>query len=123
MIGVDNFLVQSLLGQATASAQAATQAASRANGANGPNGPNGSENSSRADAVAEDFEAFFLSQVIEQMFAGISTDGPFGGGQGEKIFRSLMNQEMGRSMARNGGVGIAASVRAVMIRAQESESQ
>ncbi len=112
MIGADNFLVQSLLDQASASSQAASRA----------NDPNGG-GKARVDAVAEDFEAFFLSQVIEQMFAGISTDGPYGGGQGEKIFRSLMNQEMGRSMARNGGVGIAASVRAVMIRAQESESQ
>ena len=37
--------------------------------------------------VAQDFEAFFVSKMMESMMSGIKTDGPFGGGQGEKVFR------------------------------------
>ena len=39
----------------------------------------------KIDAVAEDFEAFFVSMMTESMMSGIKTDGPFGGGQGEKV--------------------------------------
>ena len=70
-------------------------------------------------AAAEDFEAFFLSQMFEYMFAGIDTDGPFGGGHGEKIFRSLLHQEYGKAMAGQGGIGIADAVLREMLAAQE----
>ena len=75
----------------------------------------------QARKVAEDFEAFFLSQFIEHMFTGIKTDGPFGGGQGEEIFRSVLTQEYGKVMARNGGVGIADNVYREIIKLQEIE--
>ncbi|MEE8226933.1 MAG: rod-binding protein, partial [Kiloniellales bacterium] len=58
-----------------------------------------------ARKAAEDFEAFFLAQFIDRMFADLPTDGMFGGGQGEKVFRSLLSQEYGKVMARTGGVG------------------
>ncbi len=73
----------------------------------------------QARKVAEDFEAFFLSQFIGHMFQGIKTDGPFGGGQGEEIFRSVLTQEYGKVMARNGGVGIADNVYREIIKLQE----
>ena len=53
----------------------------------------------QAQKAAEDVEAFFLSQVFETMFAGVKTDGPFGGGQGEKVFRSMLVQEYGKAAA------------------------
>ncbi|MBO6784567.1 MAG: rod-binding protein [Alphaproteobacteria bacterium] len=77
-------------------------------------GPN---NMTRETAV--DFEAFFLSQVFAEMFAGIETDPVFGGGPGETVFRSMMIQEFGTSVARSGGVGIADSVMREMIALQE----
>lgn len=75
----------------------------------------------QARKVAEDFEAFFLSQFIEHMFVGIKTDGPFGGGHGEEIFRSVLTQEYGKVMARKGGIGIADSVYREIIKLQEIE--
>ena len=75
----------------------------------------------QARKVAEDFEAFFLSQFIENMLTGIKTDGPFGGGYGEEIFRSVLTQEYGKVMARNGGIGIADSVYREIIKLQEIE--
>lgn len=70
-------------------------------------------------AQAEDFEAFFLSQILNTMFKGIKTDGPFGGGQGESTFRDLQFQEYGKIIARSGGVGIADSIVRQMLSTQE----
>ena len=69
--------------------------------------------------AAEDFESFFLSQMFEMMFEGIETDGPFGGGHGEKIFRSLMITEYGKATAARGGVGIADQIIRQMLTTQE----
>jgi Rod binding domain-containing protein len=72
-----------------------------------------------ARAAAEDFEAFFLSQVFEQMFAGVEPDPMFGGGEGESVFRSLMLQEYGKAVARTGGIGIADAVQKEILKLQE----
>ena len=71
------------------------------------------------DAAARDFEAVFISQMFEQMFEGVSTDGPMGGGSGERIFRSLMIQEIGRQMAGQGGMGLADNVKRELLALQE----
>jgi Rod binding domain-containing protein len=72
-----------------------------------------------ARAAAVDFEAFFLSQVFEQMFAGIEPDPMFGGGQGEDVFRSMMLQEYGKAVAKGGGFGIADAVQKEILKLQE----
>lgn len=75
-----------------------------------------------ARAAAQDFEAFFLSQVFEEMFAGIEPDSMFGGGQGETVFRSLMLQEYGKAVAKRGGIGIADAVLNEILKLQEVQS-
>ncbi len=69
--------------------------------------------------VAEDFEASFVAMMLRPMFEGLSTDGPFGGGQGEAMWRSFMIDEMGKQTARAGGVGLADTVLAEMLKMQE----
>ncbi|MDB5474796.1 MAG: Flagellar protein FlgJ-like protein [Phenylobacterium sp.] len=68
--------------------------------------------------VSRDFEASFLSVMMQQMFAGVSTDGPFGGGAGEEMFRSVLTDAMAKQMARAGGIGIAPSVEREMLKLQ-----
>ncbi len=68
---------------------------------------------------AQEFEAFFVAHFLEQMFAGIATDGMFGGGHAEGMFRSLQMQEYGRAIADAGGVGIADMVMREILVAQE----
>ncbi|MBL4835979.1 MAG: rod-binding protein [Kordiimonadaceae bacterium] len=70
-------------------------------------------------AKAEDFEAVFLTQMIKPMFDTLPTDGPFGGGSSEEIYRGLMVEEFGKSISRNGGIGIADSVYRALIEMQE----
>jgi len=69
--------------------------------------------------AAEEFEAMFLSQMLGHVFDGIKTDGAFGGGHAEKMYRSLLVDEYGKSMARAGGIGIADQVMQQMLRQQE----
>ena len=76
-----------------------------------------------AKAVAQDFEAFFVSRMLESMFAGLDTDGLFGGGHGEKVFRSVLTQDYGKEMARRGGFGIADSVQKHLLRLQEAQGK
>ena len=69
--------------------------------------------------TAQDFEAFFLSQTFENMFARIKGDAMFGGGPAETVYRSLLLQEYSKVAAHNGGVGIADAVQREILRAQE----
>lgn len=71
------------------------------------------------NAAAEDFEAVFIAEMMKPMFDGIKTDGPFGGGKGEEIFRGMMLQEYGKMMAQTGDIGLSDTVRAHMIAMQE----
>ncbi|HLB80443.1 MAG TPA: rod-binding protein [Dongiaceae bacterium] len=73
-----------------------------------------------ARRAAQDFEAFFVAQVMEQMFAGIEPDALFGGGAGEPAFRSLLFQEYGKAVARAGGFGLADAVQREILRLQEA---
>ncbi|MEX2643000.1 MAG: rod-binding protein [Acetobacterales bacterium] len=70
-----------------------------------------------------DFEAMFLSQMLGHMFAGIETDGLFGGGQAEKTFRGLLVEEYGKIMASSGGVGLADSLQKELLMTQEVASK
>ena len=75
----------------------------------------------RAHQVAEDFEAFFLSQFLQPMFADLKTDPPFGGGMAEEMWRTLQVDEYGKAMARAGGVGIADAVLKEILILQEAQ--
>jgi Rod binding domain-containing protein len=70
---------------------------------------------------AQEFEAFFLSQVLENMFNGIKSDGMFGGGHAEAVVRPLMLQEYGKLIAQRGGVGIADAVMRELLTTQEAQ--
>ena len=71
--------------------------------------------------VAQEFEALFLSEMLAPVFESVDTDGLFGGGQSEKIFRSMMVQEYGKAIAQSGGVGIADAVQREILRMQENQ--
>ena len=78
------------------------------------------ENKQKAAAkkAAEDFESVFVSQMMEPMFEGLKTDGLMGGGNGEAVFRSLMIQEVGKEIAKGGGIGISDGIYKEMLRMQ-----
>ena len=70
--------------------------------------------------TAEDFEAFFLSQMFEHMTSGMKVDETFGGGNAETIYRSMQNEQFGKALSKSGGVGVAAEVEREMLKMQEA---
>ncbi len=81
-----------------------------------------SADKAKAEDAAQDFEAFFLSRMMESMFEGVSTDGMFGGGEAEKIYRSLLLDEYGKEMAKLGTVGVKDYVMDAILKLQENAS-
>ena len=77
----------------------------------------------KAKESAESFEAFFLTRMMESMFEGVSTEGMFGGGHAEKIYRSLLLDEYGKEMAKLGTVGVKDYVMQAILQMQETASQ
>lgn len=73
---------------------------------------------SKAKQVAQNFEANFLGNMFQQMFAGIDGDGPFGGSGSLKIWRSFMTDQIAKSFAKAGGIGIAPMVYSALLKEQ-----
>lgn len=70
--------------------------------------------------AAEEFESVFLSEMLAPMFEGLDSDGLGGGGMGEQIFRPMLVERYAEAISRAGGVGIAESVMAEMLRMQST---
>jgi Rod binding domain-containing protein len=74
-----------------------------------------------AEAVAQQFERMFIAEMLQPMFSGIETDGPFGGGTGEDVFRPMLLDQYADAVAMAGGVGIANAVLKEILKLQGLE--
>jgi Rod binding domain-containing protein len=74
-----------------------------------------------ARTTAQEFESFFVGNMLESMFANLAVDPVFGGGQGESVYRSLLLQEYGKAISQRGGFGVAEMVQREMLRMQEAK--
>jgi flagellar protein FlgJ len=75
----------------------------------------------KSKQTAQDFEAMALGEMLKPMFDTIDTSkGLFGGGIGEATWKPMMVEEMAKSIAQRGGVGIADEVMKEMLRLQEN---
>ncbi len=75
----------------------------------------------KARKTSEDFEAMFLEQTLERMFASSGAEGPLGdNGAGGPVYRSMLVKEYAGTLAKNGGIGIGDGVYREMLRMQES---
>jgi Rod binding domain-containing protein len=85
--------------------------------------PKPTASQTKADWAAKEYESVFISQFLGSMFSGIQTDSLTGGGQGEEMFRSLMINEYGKSLEQRGGFGLAAQMKAQLLKHQETAVQ
>lgn len=74
----------------------------------------------RAWEAAKDFEAQFVSTLFQSMYDGMEQQGPFSGGPGETMFRSLLVDQYGREVSRAGGIGIADDIYREILKLQEA---
>lgn len=71
------------------------------------------------DEAARDFEAMFIAEMMKPMFEGLEVDPMFGGGKGEEVYRGMMLQEYGKSIAATGQIGLADHIKAQLLHMQE----
>lgn len=85
-------------------------------------GKSDANNAAKIDETAKEFEAVFLSQMLEQMFSEIDLN-PMGSEEGsaDDIYKSMLVEEYGKSLSRAGGIGVANHVKREMLRMQEVE--
>jgi Rod binding domain-containing protein len=75
----------------------------------------------KIDKTAKDFEAVFLSQMLENMFADVDVDPTTEDPTGKEIYKSILLNEYGKIMSNAGGIGLADSVKREMMQQQEVE--
>jgi peptidoglycan hydrolase FlgJ len=74
----------------------------------------------KADKASKEYETVFVSQFLGSMFSGLATVGVTGGGQGEEMFRSLMVDQYAKGIEGQGGFGIAAQMKAELLKHQQA---
>lgn len=68
--------------------------------------------------TAKTFESSFMSVMMQQMFEGVKTSEPFGGGNGEEMFKSVLTDAMSKEVTKAGGIGLAATIQREMLKMQ-----
>ena len=76
------------------------------------------KNAAKNAQLGQKFESMALSQLLQPMFEGLQTDGPFGGGQGEETMRSFYIDAIAKEMAKKGGVGISSMMQKELLKLQ-----
>ncbi len=72
----------------------------------------------RITDASKAFEASFLSTMMQSMFQGVGDNNPFGGGDGEKAFKSFFIDAMAKKVTQSGGVGLSHQVATEMLKMQ-----
>jgi len=67
--------------------------------------------------AAKSFEASFLATMLQTMFNGVDI-GAFGGGEGEKAFKSFLTEAFAKQTVKAGGLGISDQVGREMLKLQ-----
>lgn len=73
----------------------------------------------KAMGAARDFEAIFLNSMFQSMETDVNGDGPFGGSGATGVWRGMLTDQYARSIAKAGGIGIAAHVYQSLLAHQE----
>jgi len=72
--------------------------------------------------IAEDFESVFLGSMFGEITKQLSGDGPLGGqGTGGDAWRGMLTDELGKTVAKSGGVGIANQIYSELIHLQANQ--
>lgn len=73
----------------------------------------------QAKKVSQDFEGLFVGMMVKSMRETVGKDKLTGGGHGEEVYRSMLDQQYTDAVVKRGGFGLAKQVEKDIIR-QES---
>ncbi|MGA0532198.1 rod-binding protein [Hansschlegelia sp. KR7-227] len=102
-----------------ADASAPSPAAAALGAAKAYNAHPAAKSAATVDSSAEDFEAVFLTQMMEQMFSGLGEEGPLSAGPAGGAYRSMLADQYGKTLAASGGIGLADHVRRELLALQQ----
>jgi flagellar protein FlgJ len=74
----------------------------------------------QAKKVSQDFEGLFINMMMKSMRETVGKDKLTGGGHGEDVYRSILDQEYVTASVKRGGFGLAKHIEKDIIR-QESK--
>jgi peptidoglycan hydrolase FlgJ len=69
-----------------------------------------------------EFESLLMFQMLKFMRRSVPAHGLLGGGPGQDIYQGLFDQELSKSLARKGGLGVGEKIYRQMIQRVEKES-
>jgi peptidoglycan hydrolase FlgJ len=75
-----------------------------------PAGQSADKERMAARKAAKEFESLFVGMMLKSMRETLGKDMLAGKGQSEDIYRSLLDQEYAKSIADQGGLGLAKSI-------------
>jgi flagellar protein FlgJ len=86
----------------------------------------GTKASSKSDdkdleAACRDFESLFVNYLMQKMRDTVPDDSLFGGGQAEKIYTGMLDNEVAKSVSQHRGIGLAAMMYAQMSSTGEND--
>jgi flagellar protein FlgJ len=73
----------------------------------------------QAKTISQDFEGLFIGMMVKAMHDTVEQDKLTGGGHGEEVFRSMLDQEYVAQAVKRGGFGLAKLIEKEIIQ-QES---
>lgn len=68
--------------------------------------------------VAQQFEAVFLGEMTKIMLNSVPEDDVFGGGNAESIYKGMLSEQLGASIAQKGGIGLSTNIMNEIIKMQ-----
>lgn len=71
--------------------------------------------------AAQKFEAMFMTEMMNHMYQDVGKDNQFNGGQGEKVFGSMMIEQYGTIIAKSNQTGLSAHLEKQMLKMQEEQ--
>ena len=69
---------------------------------------------------AQEFEAVFLNEMLQNMFVGLEDGGTYGTEEGSDAWKSMLINEYATIISESGGIGIASSVHSQLLALQEN---
>jgi flagellar protein FlgJ len=59
------------------------------------------------EKACRDFESLFVNYMLKQMRETVPQNGLFGGGQAERMYTSMMDEEVAKEISKQRGLGLA----------------
>lgn len=113
---MDNKITQNIPLTTDTSAEKARQLQRQSAAANGLT----EKQRQQAKKVAQDFEGLFIGMMMKSMRETVAKDKVTGGGHGEEVYRSMLDEQYVAQAVKRGGFGLAKQIEKDIIR-QESK--